>query len=340
MSTPGGDVKRQSARTRGSGGRAPDPGGGPGGASPRRAEVPGVSPANSYAKRLQRSLAFAVVFVPLAGSAAAGALALTNGVSYTEVGLLVGMYFVTVFGVSVGYHRHFAHRAFKTGARTQVLLAALGSMAAQGPILFWVAVHRRHHTYSDQPGDPHSPNLEGAGALRTLSGLLHAHIGWMFSDELTDWASFTRDILHDKAVFRVHQHYFFWLALGLVIPSALGGLLTQTWAGVLQGFLWGGLVRIFLANQASWCVGSICHFFGSRPFETHDRSGNVYWVAVFTFGEGLQNNHHAFPNSAWHGLAWWQPDLSGWIIKLLEVCGVVWDVKAPSPQALAAARRS
>ncbi len=306
---------------------------------PRRAEVPGVTLANSHAKRLQRSLAFAVVVVPFLGTAAAGVLAWKNGVGATEMGLLAAMYLVSVVGVSVGYHRHFAHRSFKAGPRTRVLLAILGSMAAQGPVLFWVAVHRRHHAYSDRPGDPHSPNLRGAGLLKALSGLWHAHIGWMFSDELTDWTSFTRDILHDRAVFRVNQQYFLWLTLGLVIPSALGGLLTRSWWGVLLGFLWGGLVRIFISNQASWCVGSICHYFGSRPFETHDLSGNIYWVAVLTFGEGLQNNHHAFPNSAWHGVAWWQPDFSGWIIKLLEAYGVIWDVRTPSPEALAAARK-
>jgi stearoyl-CoA desaturase (delta-9 desaturase) len=249
------------------------------------------------------------------------------------------MYTLTIIGNTVGFHRHFAHCAFKTSQPLRLLLAVLGSMAAQGPLIFWVAVHRRHHVYSDQPGDPHSPNLNGAGLVGALRGLYHAHIGWMFTEEQTNWTRFARDILQDRMLLRIHQQYFFWLIVGLMIPAILGGLLTRTWTDILLGFLWGGLVRIFLVNQAMWCVGSICHYFGSRPFQTHDRSGNLHWVAFFTFGEGLQNNHHAFPSSARHGLAWWQPDFSGWIIRGMEVAGIAWDVKHPTARSVLEAKK-
>lgn len=295
-----------------------------------------VTPA---ARRMQRAIAGSVVFVPFVAFVYAMIQVWSRGVRAVEVGLLVGMYLLTVMGVTVGHHRHFAHRAFKTSTPMRVLLAIIGSMTAQGPIVFWVAVHRRHHVYSDRPGDPHSPNFHASGFIGALRGFWHGHIGWMFTDEQTSWAKFARDILQDRTLFKIHQHYFYWLALGLVLPAALGGLLTWSWAGVFSGFLWGGLVRLFVANQAMWCVGSVCHCFGSRPFQTHDRSGNVWWVALLTFGEGLQNNHHAFPHAARHGLTWLQPDLSGWIIKGLEAVGLVWDVKHPSARAILEARK-
>lgn len=304
------------------------------------ADLPIATKVSASARRVQRGLAFGVVFIPFLGFIVAMMLAWKEGINRVEVGLFVGMYVLTVAGVTIGFHRHLAHRAFRTSNAFRILLAILGSMTAQGPVVFWVAVHRRHHVYSDQPGDPHSPNLQGEGPLRSLRGLWYGHIGWMFSDEQTSWIKFARDILQDRTMFRIHQQYFFWLSMGLLIPALLGGLLMRSWAGIFYGFLWGGLVRLFLANQAMWCVGSVCHYFGSKPYQTYDRSGNVWWVAFLSFGEGLQNNHHAFPNSARHGLTWWQPDFSGWIITALAALGLVWEVKHPSRRAVMAARRS
>jgi stearoyl-CoA desaturase (delta-9 desaturase) len=208
-------------------------------------------------------------------------------------------------------------------------------MAAQGPILFWAAMHRRHHAFSDRPGDPHSPHLDGEREVSGLRGLWHAHIGWMLSEVAADWASFAQDLMRDRTVFFIHQSYFVWLTAGLLLPGVVAGLITGNWRAVGAGILWGGLVRTFVANQASWCVGSVCHYFGARPFETHDHSANNYAVAVFTFGEGLQNNHHAFPNSARHAMLWWEPDFSGTLIRLLALVGLVWDVRHPTPEAIA-----
>ncbi|HWG43054.1 MAG TPA: acyl-CoA desaturase [Gemmataceae bacterium] len=290
----------------------------------------GVMIARPAAMRVQRRLAALVVALPLLGTLTALYQSFVYGVGGLELGILALMYTLCMLGAHVGLHRHFTHRSFRACSPVRIGLAILGSMAAQGPLVTWVAAHRRHHAYSDQPGDPHSPNLHGAGWRGMLLGLWHAHIGWMFSDEISDWSRFARDIMEDRRLFKIHQTYFTWVLLGLLLPAVLGGLIAGSWIGAANGFLWGGLVRMFLVNNGSWAVGSICHVFGTRPFNNRDHSANNYLVAIVTFGEGLQNNHHAFPSSAAHALAWWQPDLSMWFIRLLQGLGLVWDVKLPS----------
>ncbi len=290
--------------------------------------------------RLQRRIALAVIIIPFLGTLLAASLVWRNGIGLVEILSFVLMYLVAMAGVSIGFHRLFTHKAFDTGKRTRVALAVMGSMAAQGPLLFWAAMHRRHHAFSDRPGDPHSPHRDGEEEVTGLRGLWHAHIGWMLSEDAADWVSFARDLMHDRTVFRIHQHYFLWLIAGLALPAVVAGLATLSWSGAALGFLWGGLVRTFAVNQASWCVGSVCHYIGARPFQTHDHSANNYAVAVLTFGEGLQNNHHAFPSSARHGLVWWEPDFSGTMIGLLARAGLVWNVRHPTPEAIARVRRA
>jgi stearoyl-CoA desaturase (delta-9 desaturase) len=296
---------------------------------PRKA---GVKAANARARRLQQRIALAVVVIPFLGVLAAIVLLWGWGIGPVELGLMLGMFALTMLGTGAGLHRYFAHGAFQTGSAVRVAFAVLGSMAAQGPILYWVAIHRRHHAHSDQPGDPHSPNFHGDGVLGTLRGLWHAHVGWMFVHEVTDWPRYINDLLRDRTLFAIHRTYFWWVALGLAIPAALGGALTGTWTGAGLGLLWGGLVRIFLAHHAAWSIGSVCHVFGTTPFETHDESRNNPWIALYTFGESWHNNHHAFPYSAWHGLRWWQIDLNGCFISLLTHLGLAWSAKAPPPR--------
>lgn len=288
----------------------------------------------------QRRYALAVVSIPFLGTLLALLLAFVQGVGFVEIGTFIGMFLACTIGTNVGLHRHFAHNAFEAKPWVRVGLAVLGSMAGQGPVVRWVASHRRHHAYSDESGDPHSPNLHGEGLGGRLRGLWYAHIGWLFAEVQTDWVYFGRDIMQNRALFKVHQHYFVWVFLGFAIPAALGGALSGTWVGVANGFLWGGLVRMFVVNHGAWCVGSICHVFGRRPFDTRDGSANNYWVAVLTLGEGLQNNHHAFPNSAAHGLRWWEPDLAMRFIRWFEWMGWVWNVRVPSTQAILAARKA
>ncbi|HEY7312379.1 MAG TPA: acyl-CoA desaturase [Gemmataceae bacterium] len=300
-------------------------------AAARQRHLPrGVLIARPAAMRTQRRLAAVVVALPLLGTLVAVYQVLVYGVGPLELGILALMYSLCMLGAHAGLHRLFTHRSYRACQPVRIGLAILGSMAAQGPLVTWVAAHRRHHAYSDRPGDPHSPNLHGSGWKGLLQGLWHAHIGWMFSDEISDWSRFARDVMEDRTLFKIHQSYFTWVILGLLLPAALGGALAGSWIGAANGFLWGGLVRMFLVNNGSWAVGSICHVFGTRPFNNRDHSANNYLVAVLTFGEGLQNNHHAFPSSAAHALTWWQPDLSMWFIRLLQGLGLVWDVKLPS----------
>ena len=290
-------------------------------------------------KRLQHAIAFMVMVLPILGTIVATYLAIRDGITKMEIGIFLFMYLVTMGGMTIGLHRYFAHRSFETGPRMRVLLAILGSMSTQGPILSWVTLHRKHHAFSDRPGDPHSPHVHGNKVYGMLEGLWHAHIGWMYTENSNDW-TYSRDLMGERALFWVHRTYLYWVALAFLLPAVICGLLTMSWQGAALGFLWGGLVRCFVVNQSSWCVGSICHYFGSKRFETHDHSVNNYVVAFFTFGEGLQNNHHAFPSSARHGMSWWEPDFSGTLIHLLKAVGLAWNVYHPSEEAQTKLRKA
>ncbi|TBR56961.1 acyl-CoA desaturase [Westiellopsis prolifica IICB1] len=280
----------------------------------------------------QRLYAFATVLIPLVGTIIAALMIWRVGVTTLDLELLLFMFFLNGIGIEVGFHRYFSHYAFKTNNVIRAILAILGCMAGQGPVTYWVATHRRHHQYSDIPGDAHSPNLHGNDILGKLRGLQHAHIGWVFDLELTNTIVFAKDLLKDPILSKVNQLYFCWLLLGLVIPGIIGGILSQTWMGAFSGFLWGGVVRLFLAQHTTYAVNSICHFYGSRAFDTTEQSRNNALLAVPTLGGSWHNNHHAFPNSAITGLEWWQLDLGGWFIRTLAAVGLAWDVKTPTHQ--------
>jgi stearoyl-CoA desaturase (Delta-9 desaturase) len=287
---------------------------------------PQTSPRLSPGVQLIR---LALVFLPLLGLLAAIILLWGWGFGWVELALLVGMYVPTALGVTVGFHRLFTHRSFETNRVVQFLLAALGSMAAQGSLLDWVAVHRQHHKHSDQPGDPHSPHLHGTGLWGTLQGFWHAHLGWMFRPDPKGLARYVTD-LRRSAALRVASALFpLWVALGLLIPIGLGWLLTGTWVGGVLGLLWGGLARMFLFHHVSWGVNSICHLWGGRPYHG-DQSTNNFLFGILALGEGWHNNHHAYPTSARHGLRWWQIDVSYWVIRALALLGLAWKVKLPA----------
>jgi stearoyl-CoA desaturase (delta-9 desaturase) len=289
--------------------------------------------ASAPAGRLVRGLVLALVVIPFGGVIAAIALAWRHGVGEAQIGLLAGMYVLTTAAITVGYHRYFAHRAFHTGAASRIVLAIAGSMAGQGPVIYWSATHRHHHHHADRPGDPHSPHLYGPGVRNQLRGLWHAHTGWLFGHQFTDCARYAPDLLRDAALCRVNQLYLVWVFLGLLIPTVAGAMLTPTWMGALNGFIWGGLARIFLLQHTTFSINSICHVFGRRPFDTADRSTNNFWLAVISFGEAWHNNHHAFPRSAVFGLTWWQVDAGSLVIRILEAAGIVWNVRAPGRRA-------
>ncbi|WP_392535318.1 acyl-CoA desaturase [Nostoc sp. C117] len=296
-------------------------------------------PRPNSAKQLERQIALLIVFIPWLGTIAAFILLWKHGIGLVELGLCLSMYVVTTLGVTAGFHRLFTHRSFQTGRTIQVLLGIAGSMAAQGPILFWVACHRRHHQNSDRPNDPHSPNLYTQGIRGRLAGFWHAHLGWMFNHDSEDWVRFVPELLRDQLIFKVNNWYFLWIFLGCLIPAILGGLLTWTWQGIISGLFWGGFVRIFLVHHSTWSINSICHIYGSRPYETNDESTNNFLCALLACGEGWHNNHHAFPASARHGLEWWQFDLTYLVIHLLEKTGLIWDVKLPTAKMLEVKKR-
>ena len=281
------------------------------------------------ARRLEQRLAAGTVVVPLLGVAAVLATAWAWGVSALDLSLCVGMYTLSSLGVTAGFHRLLTHGSFKASRGLQAILAVAGSMSAQGPLLFWAAAHRRHHQYSDQDEDPHSPHAFGMGLRAYGRGLWHAHVGWMFCHQHDDWGRYVPDLLRDRMLFDLSRTYFLWVCLGILLPGGFGGLWSGTWQGAFSGALWGGLVRIFLVHHTTWSVNSICHVFGKRPYVTRDQSTNHWLCALLTFGEGWHNNHHAFPTSARHGLAWWEIDVTYGVIRMLQGLGLVWDVKSP-----------
>ncbi|ANN16118.1 fatty acid desaturase [Amycolatopsis orientalis] len=295
----------------------------------------GVVRLDPHSLRIKRFSALTTMILPSLGTILAVYLLATGRFTALDIWLFAGMYCVHIVGVTIGLHRHVTHRSFKTSRWLQDVLMAAGGMAAQGPLLFWVATHRRHHRFADHEGDPHSPNLHGAGWRMRLRGLWYAHMPWMLSEESTRWSVFAPDVLRDRRLVAHHRLYPCWVLLGLLLPTLLGFALGGNLWTAFTGLVFGGFARVFAANQASWAVGSICHAFGRRPFGNDDHSTNSWWVAILTFGEGLQNNHHAFPRSYRHAVRWWEPDLSGWIIAVLGKAGLVWDLRVPSPALIA-----
>jgi stearoyl-CoA desaturase (delta-9 desaturase) len=218
------------------------------------------------------------------------------------------------------------------------ILGVTGSMAVEGNILWWVAMHRRHHQHADHDDDPHSPHLHGEGFTGMLSGLWHSHIGWLFAPMPVDLDRYVGDLRRDPVVYTISRWFPAFVALGLVIPAVAGGLATQSWNGALLGFIWGGLVRTFFVHHVTWSINSVCHFWGAQPFKGDDHSRNNPLFGLLGMGEGWHNNHHAFPTSARHGLWWWQFDSTYLLIRLMEKLGLVWRVKVPTREAIEAKR--
>jgi stearoyl-CoA desaturase (delta-9 desaturase) len=266
-----------------------------------------------------------------------------NLLSWRDILVLVVCYVVIGTGVTVGYHRLLTHRSFKCSRWLRAAFAALGSAAAEGPVIDWVATHRKHHQFSDVEGDPHSPHVgHGSGWRAALQGLFHAHIGWVFSDmEVADERRYAKDLLADPLIRFVDRTFVLWVIAGLAFAFGLGVALTGTAKGGLTALLWGGAARIFLLHHATFSINSLTHFFGRQDYETADQSRNLAWLAIPTWGEAWHNNHHAFPTSYRHGLKRWQIDPSAGVIRLLEMVGLAWDVVRVDParreQKLAAA---
>ena len=290
--------------------------------------IPGVVALRPDTAKLQRRLTLAVTIIPFLGFAFAIWTLWGTGLSGLDLGLMLFFYVFTGLGVTVGFHRLFTHRSFRTKQWMRGLLAIAGSMAIQGPVIKWVADHRRHHAFADQPGDPHSPHLDdGPGVKGIVKGLWHAHIGWFFDEEVTSMKRWAPDLMKEPMMRKIDALFPLWAVISFAGPGLIGLAVTQTWAGALSAFLWAGLVRIFFLHHVTWSVNSICHFYGKRPHETTDYSTNNWPLAIVSFGESWHNNHHAFPTSAVHGMDRGQIDMTGGTIRLLEKIGLAWDLK-------------
>ncbi len=250
------------------------------------------------------------------------------------------LYAATGLGVTVGFHRLLTHRAFKTKAWLRGTFAALGSAAVEGPVIAWVADHRKHHAFADQEGDPHSPHVDHGGGFRgALKGLMHAHVGWLFiHTQRGKKERYAPDLIKDPVVSFVNRTFLLWVLLGLAMPFGLGVAIGGSLKAGLTGLLWGGAVRMLVLHHVTYSINSLCHFFGRRRFPTDDESRNLAWLAPLSFGEAWHNNHHAFPTSAQHGLRPWEIDFSAMVIRGLEVTGLAWDVqRVPRERQLAKA---
>jgi len=264
-----------------------------------------------------------------------------NGVlSWIDLVAFGVLYTLSIVGVTVGFHRLFTHRSFRTSAPVRAAFAVLGSMAVEGSVIAWVSNHRKHHAFADRDGDPHSPHAGfGEGVWGAMRGLVHAHFGWLLSyGQRAAPRRFARDLLADPLLRAIDRTFIVWVAVSLAIPFAFGWVVGGTIDAALTALLWGGAVRIFVLHHMTYSINSLCHFFGRRPFATKDESRNLAWLAVPTFGEAWHNNHHAQPRSAMHGHRFWQLDPGGIVIRTLERLGLAWDVVRPAPRNQSAGR--
>jgi stearoyl-CoA desaturase (delta-9 desaturase) len=284
--------------------------------------------------RLERRVNMAAVFIPFAVFLVAIPLLWGHWVGWSDIAVFALMYLLSGFGVTVGFHRMLTHRAFQTHDFTRHLFAFLGSLSVQGPVIDWVADHRKHHAHTDVEGDPHSPHVgHGHGVAGALAGLWHAHVGWLWRTHGEARASkYAKELLEDRTMRKLNRRFPMIVLVSLALPALLGGLLTMSWKGALTGLIWGGFVRIFLQHHVTWSVNSVCHFFGRRRFDVEDQSTNVFWLALPSFGESWHHNHHAFPRSAAHGLRWWEVDISAMLIRAMRRTGLAWDVVTIAPE--------
>ncbi len=289
-------------------------------------------------KNLDRAVTALITALPPLLLVLAAAQLWGSALHWRDLLIFVVLYVPIGLGVTVGFHRLLTHRAFKTSPWMRGLLAVLGTMSVEGPVISWVADHRKHHVYTDRLGDPHSPHLDHGGGWRgALRGLAHAHVGWLFDHSQRGARErFAPDLLADRVVSFVDRTFLLWSLVGLALPFALGLLIGGTLGAALEAMLWGGAVRIFVLHHVTYSINSLCHFFGRRRFVTDDQSRNLLWLAPLSFGEAWHNNHHAFPTSAYHGMGRGELDLSGLAISALERLGLVWDVQRIPPERLVA----
>jgi stearoyl-CoA desaturase (Delta-9 desaturase) len=282
---------------------------------------------------LDRFLTGTVSVVPFLALGVVGWQVWASLLHWSDIAVFGILYMLTGLGVTVGFHRLFTHRSFATSSALRGVFAALGSVAIEGPVISWVADHRKHHAFADQPGDPHSPHVDhGVGLRGALRGLAHAHMGWLFlHNQRGARKRYAPDLLADPVVRFVDRTFVFWALGGLAAAFGLGWLIGGTLSAALTGLLWGGAVRLLVLHHVTYSINSLCHFFGRKRFDTGDESRNLAWLSLLSFGEAWHNNHHAFPTSAAHGMRWWEIDIASTVIRGLERVGLVWDVVRIDP---------
>ncbi|RZT88114.1 stearoyl-CoA desaturase (delta-9 desaturase) [Pseudonocardia sediminis] len=274
------------------------------------------------------------VAVPMLALIAAVPFAWGWGLSWLDVGLAFVFYVASGLGITVGFHRYFTHGSFKAKRPLRIALAVAGSLALQGGVIDWTADHRRHHAFSDKEGDPHSPWLHGENVAGLAKGFWHAHTGWLFTKEVTNQKRYTPDLLEDRDIALVQKLFPAIVVVSLLLPAAIGGLVTMSFWGAFTAFFWAGLVRVSLLHHVTWSINSICHIWGERPFAARDRSANVWWLAVLSFGESWHNLHHADPTCARHGVKKGQVDISAAVIRGFEKLGWASNVRWPTTRRL------
>jgi stearoyl-CoA desaturase (Delta-9 desaturase) len=290
-------------------------------------------------KRTWEQVALALfIGVPFFALLAAIPVAWGWGLGWRDVVIAVAMYVIAGHGITVGFHRHFTHGSFKAKRPLRFALAVAGSLAIEGPVIRWVADHRKHHKFSDKDGDPHSPWRYGESVPALMKGLFYAHMGWLFDVEQTSQQQYAPDLLKDRDIVRVSRAFLWLVAVSLLLPAVVGGLWSMSWQGAVTAFFWGSLVRIGLLHHVTWSINSICHAVGEKPFKSRDRSGNVWWLAVLSMGESWHNLHHADPTCARHGVLRGQVDSSARLIWLFEKLSWAYDVRWPNAERLAARR--
>ncbi|MEU6857595.1 acyl-CoA desaturase [Glycomyces sp. NPDC046736] len=287
-------------------------------------------------------LVYLFLLIPMAALVAAIPFAWATGLlGWTDAILAVLFFYATGHGVTIGLHRLLTHGSFRAARPLKITLAILGSMSVQGPVIGWVADHRRHHAFADKEGDPHSPWLFGTSPWALARGFWHAHMGWMFQPHNTTNAErFAPDLLADRDLVRVDRLFWLWTIATFLLPAILGGLITQSWAGALTAFFWAGLVRVAVLHHATWSTNSVCHMVGERPFRSRDKAANFWPLALMSFGESWHNSHHADPSCARHGVGRGQIDTSARLIRWFEHAGWATDVKWPTPERLEKLARS
>ncbi len=289
-------------------------------------------------RRGEQVMLYTFVIIPFLAFVAAIPVAWGWSLGWTDVALMIVFYFGSGFGITVGFHRYFTHASFKANRGLRIGLAIAGSLAIEGPVIRWVADHRRHHAFSDREGDPHSPWRFGETVPALAKGFWFAHLGWLFDVEHTNRDKYTPDLMQDKDIRLIDRLFPLWVIVSLLLPAALGGLITMSWAGALSAFFWASLVRIFVLHHVTWSINSVCHIVGDRPFAARDKSANFWPLAILSFGESWHNLHHADPTAARHGVLRGQIDESARVIWLFEKLGWATDVRWPKPERLAKLR--